>query len=283
MTTLAPSKPVSAGNAAEAAAALAAGAAAADVARMDDNFYRLLNEIPETYWRYVARHELFLGLWRKFRARKDRHRVLDVGCGTGALLSYFCQRENIEPIGVDLFLDTLHHCRTRGINRVAAADATRLPFPDGAFDFVITQDVMEHVPDEAKMADELHRVCAPGGLVLVLVPAHKWLWSTRDIRLHHCRRYQLSRLKKVVAKTGLEPVHATYTDSFLIPPMWACLKLAKKTPEGVPDLTADAPGNAGIVNAVFRAVARTEAGFARRMGIPTGVAATVLARKPMPR
>ena len=52
-------------------------------------------------------------------------------------------------------------------------DATALPFPDGAFDAVITSEVLEHIPDDTGALGELHRVLRPGGILAATVPT--WL------------------------------------------------------------------------------------------------------------
>lgn len=49
-------------------------------------------------------------------------------------------------------------------------DITAMPFEDGSFDLIICSHVLEHVPDDRRAMRELHRVSAPGGTVLLLVP-----------------------------------------------------------------------------------------------------------------
>lgn len=49
-------------------------------------------------------------------------------------------------------------------------DVTALDLPDAAFDAVICSHVLEHVPDDGAAMRELHRVTAPGGWCLVMVP-----------------------------------------------------------------------------------------------------------------
>ena len=65
-----------------------------------------------------------------------------------------------------------------------AADATRLPFADGAFDAVIVAEILEHVPNDTAALTEIARVLRPGGTVAVTVPAWLpervcWALSTR--------------------------------------------------------------------------------------------------------
>jgi SAM-dependent methyltransferase len=248
---------------------------------MDPYIYEILDAVPETYWRYVARHQLFLNLWERHREQLSVYRVLDVGCGSGGLLSYLAKRAAVIPIGVDMFLHTLSFCRRRGIDALGAADARALPFGSDRFDFVIAQDVVEHVPDDSAVLAELCRVCAPGGLVLILAPAFDSLWSTRDVRLHHHRRYTLNQLSHRVQEAGFDLVRRTYIDMFLLPLLWVAIFFAPRTPGGVADISADAPGSYGLLNQALLAISRLEAAVVRHVDLPFGVSAVVLARKPL--
>ncbi len=253
---------------------------------MDAHIYELLNSIPDTYWRYVARHDLFSRLWRRYRGRLiggGAYDVLDVGCGSGGLLAALRDREPVGSVrcfGADLYLPALGHCGARGIRGAAAGDATALPFRGEAFDLVVSQDVLEHIPDDAAALAEAYRVCKPGGLALLLVPAFQSVWSTRDIRLHHCRRYRLPQLADRIGRVGFRPVHQTYTDCFLLPPLWLAVKLARRDSEGRADIAVDAPGGTGLLNRLLTHWSGVESLIARKIGLPFGVSALVLARKP---
>jgi SAM-dependent methyltransferase len=252
----------------------------ADKPRMDSHLYELLHSIPDTYWRYVTRHRLLLNLWRDYRQPQSDYRVLDVGCGPGGLLAYLAQRQPMHAFGVDLFFDALHYSRQRGIRCVAAADATALPFPSAAFDLVVSQDVLEHVEDDAAMLSEIYRMARPGGLAMIVVPAFQSLWSTRDVRLHHFRRYRLPRLAAAIESAGFTVLRRTYTDAFLVAPMWAAVKLAPRDSNGVPQINVEAPGGGGLANSALKLISGFEALLARRFRIPFGASALVLARKP---
>jgi SAM-dependent methyltransferase len=249
---------------------------------MNPEMYALLDSVPDTYWRYVARHELFANLWRQHREKNPNYRVLDVGCGSGALLAYLAKRARLTSVGVDLFPGTLPYCVQRGVSAVSAADATALPFRANLFDFVIAQDVIEHIEDDARALDEIYRVCVPGGLALILVPAFDFLWSARDVGLHHFRRYTLGQLTQRVQTVGFNLVHRTYTDLFLVPLLWGAIVTAPRTADGLADLDSDAaPGKSGIINQALLAVSRLEASYANRATLPFGVSAVVLVRKPL--
>jgi SAM-dependent methyltransferase len=149
-------------------------------------------------------------------------------------------------------------------------------------DLVVAQDVVEHVADDVGLLAGVARVCRPGGLALIVAPAHRALWSTRDVRLGHHRRYTLGQLAERVAAAGFRIVHRTYLDLFLVPLLGLAVAAARRTPDGVPDLPQEAPGGGGLLNRVLLAVSRCEAAVALRGSLPLGVAALVLGARPSP-
>ena len=88
--------------------------------------------------------------------------VLDVGCGRGFL------GETVEKAGGTYTGADLVASRT-GF-RLTLAEATRLPFPDDAFDGVFCVDAFEHIEDGVAAAVEFRRVLRPGGFVFLSVP-----------------------------------------------------------------------------------------------------------------
>lgn len=77
------------------------------------------------------------------------------------------------------------------------ADATALPFRDASVGTVLARDVLEHLDDRTAIA-EAARVLRPGGHLLVTVPAWPSLWSERDDRAGHLRRYRRRTLLDVI-------------------------------------------------------------------------------------
>ena len=53
--------------------------------------------------------------------------------------------------------------------------------------------MLEHIPDDARALACIHRLLAPGGRLLLLVPAERYLYGTLDRALGHYRRYQRAR------------------------------------------------------------------------------------------
>jgi arsenite methyltransferase len=113
-------------------------------------------------------------------------RVLDVGVGPGLLLHDMARSlgEGGRAAGVDQSEDMVAMTRARCADLdcdVRVADATALPFDDGAFDAVTSTQVYEYVPDMATALLEVHRVLRPGGRVAILdTDWDSVVWNTGD-------------------------------------------------------------------------------------------------------
>lgn len=99
-------------------------------------------------------------------------RVLEVGVGTGINLSLY--PKNCSVTGIDFSGSMLEKARERaqrkGIRnmRLLQMDAGDLKFSDGSFDIVYAPYLISVVPDPIKVAQEMHRVCRPGGRIIFL-------------------------------------------------------------------------------------------------------------------
>ncbi|MBI2901401.1 MAG: methyltransferase domain-containing protein [Planctomycetes bacterium] len=90
------------------------------------------------------------------------HRVLDVGCGTGRNFPLLPRG----AVGVDPSRGILRVARRR-VRRLAMAAACALPFPDACFDRVLCTYVLTTVPEWPRALDEMARLLAPGGRIVV--------------------------------------------------------------------------------------------------------------------
>ncbi|ESQ28865.1 hypothetical protein EUTSA_v10018768mg [Eutrema salsugineum] len=111
---------------------------------------------------------------------KKIKRVVDVGCGIGGSSRYLASKFGAECIGI-----TLSPFQAKRANDLAAAqslshkvsfqvaDALEQPFEDGRFDLVWSMESGEHMPDKAKFVNELVRVAAPGGKIIIVTWCHR--------------------------------------------------------------------------------------------------------------
>jgi ubiquinone/menaquinone biosynthesis C-methylase UbiE len=142
-------------------------------------------------------------------------RILDAGCGSGRFMVELAKRG--EVTGVELSDTSVVLARRREIGEVVAGSVLEMPFADASFDLAVSLDVIEHLEDDIAALRELRRVVAPGGALLVTVPAYQWLWSGHDEINHHHRRYTRRTLQRAAEQAGWKQVRTTYFNSLLLP------------------------------------------------------------------
>ena len=100
--------------------------------------------------------------------------VLDLGCGTGWLVTRLRERLPATIVGVDVLTDV----RPAGWHYITADLTGGLPFRTGTFGCVVAGEVIEHTPDPDRMLQEIHRVLAPGGTLVISTP-NMVSWANR--------------------------------------------------------------------------------------------------------
>lgn len=158
------------------------------------------------YFEYL-RNRSHLGLLYRLLLlypRLVRHvlgRVLDVGCGIGDFLAF-----RPGTVGVDVNPHAVEWCRRRGLDcRLMEADC--LPFPDGDFDAVVLDNVLEHLAAPEPLLDEISRVLVPGGRLLVGVPGERGYGCDPDHKVF----YGEDDLRRVVGAAGFSCLGVFHT------------------------------------------------------------------------
>lgn len=246
---------------------------------MNPQEYERMRALEDWYWWFVARREAALRFLDDYAPKRNTLRVLDAGCGTGALLDDLARRPHTEAVGVDVSPEALALTRARGAaKRLVGGDLTRLPLAENRFDAVTALDVLEHVQDDRAAAAEIARALRPGGVLVVSVPAYRFLWSAHDVALHHQRRYVAGELRRVLEDAGLEIVRLTYLLTLLLPiavaVRWSQRLLRRG--EAKANLVEVCP----TINRCLIALQRAELGWATRVSLPFGVSILAVARKP---
>jgi SAM-dependent methyltransferase len=237
--------------------------------------YARMYDAEERQWWYAGMREISLALLRPALAPRARARILDAGCGTGNNLRHLAALGT--AVGVDVSEDAIRFSRDRGV-AVARASVLALPFREQSFDLVTSFDVLYHqwVQDDAAAVRELVRVLAPGGLLLVRVPALRMLWGAHDEAVHSRHRYTRGELRRLFEQAGLTVLRASYANTLLFP-----LLLARRTLDRLTDRHGSDVGFLPApLETGFRALLAIEARLVRHVSLPVGASVFALGRKP---
>jgi SAM-dependent methyltransferase len=234
--------------------------------------YQRLRELEDTYWWFVARQELALLLARRHAGEGP---VLDMGCGTGAVLAGL---QAVAPsVGLDVSPVALRFCKGRGLSRLVAGDAQALPFRSSSFSLIVALDVLEHLDDDKAALHEAARALQDGGVIVINVPAFKSLWGPHDTALHHRRRYRAGEVRRLLEEAGLNIETVSYGIFFLFPVV-IFIRLVERARRG--EARVRLPRVPKWLNRLLVRLQRFEAGLMRIVPLPWGSSVVAVARKP---
>lgn len=221
----------------------------------------------DDHWWYRGRRSIVLeAVARRLAAsRSARSLILDAGCGGGAVLAGLAELG--ETVGVEPSPLSRSHALARGAGEVVDARLEQLPFADGEFSLATCLDVLEHTDDDRACLRELARVVAPGGALVVTVPAHPRLWSRHDELNHHRRRYTRSSLVAAASASGWTVERISHFNTLLLPVAALARPLDRGDGLGIP---------AAPINRALQAALDLER-LAIRAGISFGVGLSLLA------
>ncbi len=246
---------------------------------MQKYLYDLRFKVDRNEWRSIAKRDLIFQLYRSYSSMAGKQKLLDFGCGTGVLQDEFAKKfPLVSAYGIDISQDAIKYCKQRGLKNISVFDGKVIPFKDNTFDIITAIDVLEHVKDDYFASKEIFRVLKPGGLAIILVPAHQSLWSTRDIRLQHYRRYSLKTLTSLCRKANFQIICRKNVDFALFFLLFVLCKTVKKR-NGVPALNTETGETTGLVNTLLYRYEMLENFVQRYTTFPIGTSIVVVITK----
>jgi SAM-dependent methyltransferase len=181
---------------------------------MDRDYELQTHHAEDRHWWYRGRRKALDGVIAAL-GLPPHARILDAGCGSGRNMIELARFGAVT--GVELSDTSVALARARHAGEVVEGSVLEMPFADDSFDLGVSLDVIEHLEDDLGALRELRRTIAPGGQLLVTVPAYQWLWSGHDEINHHHRRYTRQTLQRVAEEAGWRQTRTTYFNSLLLP------------------------------------------------------------------
>jgi SAM-dependent methyltransferase len=221
------------------------------------------------YWWYRARRDLLHVVFEPLLGTPRR--TLDVGSADAPSVGWM--RGAHPHVTLDLFPGGL--VPGEGV----CGSATALPFKDGAFDVVSAFDVVEHCDDDTLALSELARVLAPGGRMMLSVPAYQWAWSDHDVQAGHYRRYTRARLRRVVEGAGMTVVRSTHAFGGVFP-LFVAERVRRRVSSPAADSDTRLPTVSPRADKVLMGLSGLDRRMLRKRNLPFGSSIFLAAVKP---
>ena len=213
---------------------------------------------------------MFVGAVQRYLPAGSR--ILDMGCGTGAILSLLTP--TYQCLGADPSELALEYCRKRGIAAIPGGFGKPFPFPPASFDGCLVFDVICHegVADDVQALTEAASMLKPGGFLFIQEPAYEWMRSIHDAKAHGARRYTVRRLRDLLSGAGFEIVRVSYRVSLLFPLAILQRKILKPKDSDMREVNP-------ILNRILFWIATLENWLLRYVDFPFGLSVFAVARK----
>jgi SAM-dependent methyltransferase len=201
----------------------------------DSDWFEILLDMQARHFWYLGRHRFLL---RAVREKLAEHLAegarplagIDLGGGCGGWVRYLNERAP-GLFGELALADSSERALAMAEGVVGPKvgrqqiDLRHLPWGDkGRWDVVFLLDVLEHIPQDAAVLEQVRQSLKPGGLLFVTTPALRFFWSYNDEIVHHVKRYSRADYRQLADGTGLELLDARYF-MFLLSPLLLASRL----------------------------------------------------------
>jgi SAM-dependent methyltransferase len=252
----------------------------------DPFFFDQIAAVEDRHFWFRGRNRLIFELCKRVSIQlKPRPLILEVGCGTGNVLRVLRKAfPSGLVVGLELWLDGLRYARKRSADLLVQGDVRNNPFGK-RFDLIGMFDVLEHIQEERETLLSVRDLLVPGGILLLTVPAHQYLWSHFDQAAQHCRRYSASEIRENVQQAGFQIDFMSQSMTCIFPLVWLFRKMRgfRKAIDldAAKALAAKEFRVVPVINGVFNALLSLEARWlSSGRSLPIGTSLVVVCRRP---
>lgn len=241
---------------------------------MHAEHYELDAQLADTHWWWVARRRVLQHLIGRLLKPAESRKILEVGCSTGSNLPMLKAFGKVEAMELETSAAAV--CRERNPDIRIYEGGIPDPLRD-RYDVICLFDVLEHIEDDEGALEWIDDHLAPGGTVLVTVPAFRFLWSRHDELAQHFRRYSRPELESLLSR-NFEIAYASYFNTHMFPAI-AGVRLIQRLLGQDGGENDKAIGGGGLTNWLFKTIFATERFWLPLIRAPFGVSIFAAARK----
>jgi len=193
-----------------------------------DGGFDLTDRNAENSFWVSSRNRLFKDIVQRYRSPTGKTRFLEIGCGTGDFIQQIVDQNDLEITGSEVYLKGLLYAKKNlpGVEFVQF-DVTQGKIGE-QFDMITAFDVLEHIDDDRAAIANISAMLRPGGMLVVSVPQHMFMWGELDEIVKHKRRYSRGELLGKLAASGFETKRCSSFVFTLFPLMYLSRRLDKR-------------------------------------------------------
>ncbi len=245
---------------------------------MQTEMYDSMYRIETGHWWFRGKRDIVLSLARPLLSRSENPKLIDFGCGCGAMLAALEQYG--ETTGVDTSEVALSYCRTRFGGELRRMDLSAPMTPWERYDLGVALDILEHIERDDLAAANIFALLREGGCCIVTVPAFQWLWTSHDVNCMHKRRYGKKQLTELLRGAGFRVRYISYYNFRLFLPA-AAVRLLSRLLHIDRDSAAENHFRDSAVNGMlYRIFSGEKKAVSRGRRFPFGLSLIALAEKP---
>ena len=250
----------------------------------DPHYFGTLPQVENAHFWFLTRREVILDALRGAVPDLHTRPLFDVGCGSGGLLEFLARSGLLLAGACDAYVEALRLAHGKLPVPLLLIDEGRLPPLGPGHPMIGLFDVLEHLDEDREVLRFLFSVLEPGGILVLTVPAHPFLFDEMDELAHHRRRYLRRDLRDKLSAAGFEVLRLSHFMATLAP----LLVLARWIGRWLPGPSRPARERRDLelrivpgVNGLLRNLLRVERLVLRHVSLPFGSSIVAVARRPL--
>lgn len=233
-----------------------------------------------SFW-FQYRKVLLISLLKKYKISKERF-FLDIGGGNG-FMSYAVQEQGYNSVLIEPGINGVKNAKSRDVKQIIHSTIGSLKLNKDHIEAVGIFDVLEHIEDDKAFLSSISENLNKDGVLFIMVPAFKLLWSHADVEAFHFRRYRIKQVKKLLQQTGFAIDYSSYFFSFLFLPIFLFRTIPTmlgKEKNSLEETEKEHDKGSWVVAKILKLLERAEISLMMaRLRVPFGTSALIVAKK----
>jgi len=236
--------------------------------------YDVENNVESFHWWFVVRRKLLASILSSNQVPTNSL-TLDIGCGVGSNLRILGSA-GLDVIGLDRSFYALSLARKGTEFPLLNGDLNDLPLRPKSVGLIVAMDILEHLDNDMEGIHSFYQALKEEGILILTVPAFRFLWGIQDEVTFHKRRYSRHEIVNKLQQEGFEIMKSSYFNFFLFFPILLGRRIIR-----ILGLRLDSENkiNSPFINFLLKAIFSFEPYMLKYVSFPFGVSILCIARK----